>query len=179
MTQQSPTESRAKGFPRARLDTTYWVLLRSSVEITLGFLLASLLSYIISQPRLPTRTPTTSKKGAELEGKNVVVSGSNVGIGYEIAKEHFLRGAHVTLACRNESRAKDAKVRLIKETGWSSDEDRLEIMLLDCSSLERVRKFAETWKSSNRKIDYLFLNAGIADKPQNASRFTQEGFELV
>ncbi|UZJ55117.1 hypothetical protein CBS101457_004437 [Exobasidium rhododendri] len=52
-------------------------------------------------------------------------------------------------------------------------------MMLDCSSLSKVKKFAAAWKKSGREIDYLFLNAGIADKPQNVSRFTDEGFELV
>ena len=35
------------------------------------------------------------------EGRNVVVTGANTGIGYETALALYLAGANVTLACRN------------------------------------------------------------------------------
>jgi len=178
--------SGAKELPRAKLEATFWSILISSIEISIGFLFSSFLSNLFSAWRLKTftkKTDNTTDTTAplSLKGKTTIVTGSNIGIGFEIAKEHFLRGAHVILACRNESRAKEAKIMLIKETGLSREEDRLEILLLDCSSLIKVREFVNDWKqSSNRNgIDYLFLNAGIADKPQSASRFTEEGFELV
>lgn len=163
---------------RARLEATIWQLVVSSIQISLGFLFSNILSFIFTQPNLPN----SQKVHLELQGKTTLVTGSNVGIGYEIAKEHFIRGSHVILACRNEIRAKDAKFKMIKETGLFQDENRLEIILLDCSSLKKVREFAQNWnkRSSNEKqIDYLFLNAGIADKPQKVDRFTDEGFELV
>ena len=193
--------------PRAELSTSLLSLILSSIKITLSFFLSRLLSTsLFPQPELPP--PAWSGKGSDddgLRGTVTLVTGSNVGIGYEIAKEHLQRGSHVILACRNEGKAKQAKTKMIEEVlrqdeakrgesdigkGGDDDDmrDRVEIALLDCSSLQNIRQFVERWKSNTRggidneakrTIDYLYLNAGIADKPIDANRFTGEGLELV
>jgi NAD(P)-dependent dehydrogenase (short-subunit alcohol dehydrogenase family) len=72
---------------------------------------------------------------------------------------------------------------MLKEIGGVTsieDEDRLEILLLDCSNLANIREFGRQWKESGgKRIDYLFLNAGIIDRPRTSKRFTEEGFELI
>jgi len=49
---------------------------------------------------------TTSKK--RLEAKVVIITGANVGIGYETVKDLAGRGANVIMACRNMEKGKQA-----------------------------------------------------------------------
>jgi hypothetical protein len=171
-----------ESLPRAKLQWTWLSLFLSALQISFGFLLGKTLPFLVPQPSLP--------KGKNLSGTVTIVTGQ-AGIGYEIAKEQYLRGSHVVLACRNRGKAEDARVRIIKEVAAQcstksekSDflrgaEDRLEVAILDCSSLENVRSFCSTWSASKRQIDYLFLNAGIASIGEQSSRFTEEGFDMV
>jgi hypothetical protein len=183
--------------PRARLEASYFSLALSSIKISLGFLFSKILFFAFSQPVLPKPVAIRQRSpfSTSLQGTVSIVTGANSGIGYEIAKEQFQRGSRVILACRNEKRANDAKARILKECGISSSggagaekdghQDRLEIFILNCTLLKDVRKFVQSWQHQNQgsnkgtSIDYLFLNAGIVDKPQNGNRFTEEGFEVI
>lgn len=44
-----------------------------------------------------------------LNGKTMIVTGSNTGIGYETAKAISFMGAHTIMACRSEERATQVK----------------------------------------------------------------------
>jgi len=62
-----------------------------------------------------------------------------LGIGYEAAEDFAKRGAKVILACRNESRGKDAEDRIRKAT----DNNNVYFKQLDLASLKSVRQFAK------------------------------------
>lgn len=47
-----------------------------------------------------------------LDGKTVIITGANTGIGKETALELAFRGARIILACRNIKKAKKAKGNL-------------------------------------------------------------------
>ncbi|XP_042610258.1 WW domain-containing oxidoreductase-like [Cyprinus carpio] len=57
----------------------------------------------------------------DLSDKVVVITGANSGIGFETARSFALHGAHVILACRNQSRAMKA-VSLITEEWYSQQQ---------------------------------------------------------
>src|SRR5689334_8360929 len=69
--------------------------------------------------------------------KTVLITGANVGIGKEIARQMALRPeiAHVYLACRNKEKARTAKAELETETGRRI----FDIVLMDVSDPASVR----------------------------------------
>ncbi|MDF9798538.1 NAD(P)-dependent dehydrogenase (short-subunit alcohol dehydrogenase family) [Catalinimonas alkaloidigena] len=103
-------------------------------------------------------------------GKIGVVTGANVGLGFETAKALAARGMEVVLACRNREKAKATKDKIIESHAQAS----LHIMELDLSSLKSVRSFAEKFKQQFEKLDLLVNNAGVMLTPY---QITEDGFE--
>lgn len=68
----------------------------------------------------------------------------------------------VVLACRDQGRGEKLK-RLLEEQAETSGNSKLsaEVMLLDVSSLQSVRSFAQAW--NQRPLHGLINNAGIFD----------------
>ena len=105
-----------------------------------------------------------------LVDKVVIVTGSNSGIGYEVALDCASRGAHVILACRNEQRATQARSQIISSTG----NEKVEFFHLDLSSFSSIRKFIEKLKEHHYSIYCLVNNAGLFWVPYME---TKDGFE--
>jgi NAD(P)-dependent dehydrogenase (short-subunit alcohol dehydrogenase family) len=59
-----------------------------------------------------------------------------------------------------------------------SGSDRVELGLMDLSSLESVRAFAEGYVRSGRPLHVLILNAGVMPMLPQARTTTPDGFEL-
>ncbi|XP_060529996.1 retinol dehydrogenase 11-like isoform X2 [Cylas formicarius] len=91
-----------------------------------------------------------------LVGKVAIVTGANTGIGYETALDFAKRGAKVILACRNETKAKNATERIIRE----SDNPNVFYELVDFESLNSVRDFAAEIIRTQPKLNILVNNAG-------------------
>ncbi|KAG1704292.1 hypothetical protein DVH05_006300 [Phytophthora capsici] len=110
------------------------------------------------------------------KGKLAVVTGANCGIGFEAAKALALRGAHVVLACRSETRGRNA-VELIRhalnEAGGSGG---VEFMLLDLAEVDSIRDFARTFRAKFDRLDMLINNAGVACPPV---RHNSKGLECT
>lgn len=102
-------------------------------------------------------------------GKTIVITGANTGIGFEAARVLSARGARVIIACRSENKASEALARIKKENG-ACDIDQLPLDLGDLSS---VRNCAELLQREDR-IDLLINNAGIMIPPYE---LTKDGFE--
>ncbi|KAG9265173.1 dehydrogenase/reductase SDR family member 13-like [Astyanax mexicanus] len=97
------------------------------------------------------------KSKAKLDGKTVIVTGSNTGIGRETAVDLARRGARVILACRSQSRG-EAALAIVKRESRSSN---VVFMQLDLASLKSVRSFAETFLKTESRLDILINNAGV------------------
>jgi NAD(P)-dependent dehydrogenase (short-subunit alcohol dehydrogenase family) len=106
-----------------------------------------------------------------LDGKTIVVTGANSGIGYEAVRGLAGGGAHVVLACRNEASAKDAIAKIRAEHAGAS----LSFLPLDLSSLASVRAFAAAFGQAHDRLDILINNAGVMALPY---RKTADGFEM-
>lgn len=105
-------------------------------------------------------------------GRNVIVTGANTGIGYETALALYVAGANVTLACRDQDKAEQARAKIDKQPGSGS----LEIGVLDLAELDSVRLFAETYIQQHKQLDVLINNAGVGTPP---AAKTSQGYEYT
>ncbi|CAH8595980.1 unnamed protein product [Schistosoma turkestanicum] len=117
-----------------------------------------------------------------LDGKLVIVTGSNTGIGLATAGELARRGAQVIMACRNLRKAEDAKKRLLERYGVDNPQsvnidvacrevisslspinsNQLIIEQLDLASLQSIREFARRIINTYSQLHFLINNAGLA-----------------
>lgn len=91
-----------------------------------------------------------------VKSRIALVTGANRGLGLETARQLALKGYHVLLAARNESKAKEAAEKLVKLTRGT-----VTPVQLDVTSAQDIEKLA-TWISKEfGKLDVLVNNAGI------------------
>lgn len=103
-----------------------------------------------------------------MEGKTVIVTGANGGIGYCAALKLAERGARVILACRNEEKGNATQKLIVNSTG----NPNILFKQLNLSSLTSVRMFADDILASDCYIDVLINNAGACSK---ATNYTEDG----
>jgi NAD(P)-dependent dehydrogenase (short-subunit alcohol dehydrogenase family) len=113
-------------------------------------------------------------RNIRLDGKNVLVTGANTGIGKECCRVLYKMGANVYLLCRNVQKGEEAKAEILKGSE-QKDEQRLVVMMLDLSSLNSVREFCNQWANVNLPIHVLLNNAGVMACPRST---TVDGFEM-
>lgn len=104
-------------------------------------------------------------------GKTVIVTGANTGLGYEMALALYGNGADVVVACRDMEKAEGAVERMKRSGGAGV----LEPLVLDLGSLASVERFAEFFLKGHNRLDILINNAGVMMTPLGK---TEEGFEL-
>lgn len=104
------------------------------------------------------------------EGKVAVVTGANIGLGYETALGLAKKGSKVILACRDSEKGEKAMRKILK----SVPEASVEIILIDLKNLDSVHGFAEEFLVKHDRLDFLILNAGIMAPPFSKTR---DGFE--
>jgi NAD(P)-dependent dehydrogenase (short-subunit alcohol dehydrogenase family) len=92
-----------------------------------------------------------------MQGKIVVVTGANAGIGFETTKALAARGAHVAMVCRSEQRGDTARHRLAEQTG----NPRLDLFVADLSSQAQVRRVATDIAARYDRVDVLINNAAV------------------
>lgn len=113
----------------------------------------------------------TAAQMPSLEGKTILVTGANSGIGYQAALEFARHGAHVLLGCRSAEKGEGAMQRLRSEAPGAVTA----VANLDMASLQSVRLFAERFLAEDRTLDVLVNNAGVMALPSR--ELTENGFE--
>lgn len=105
-----------------------------------------------------------------LDGQTIVITGCNVGIGKETARDLSSRGAKIIMACRDTKKAEKTAAEI--QRGTSRE---LVVMKLDLASFSSIRTFAEDLKKREKKIHMLINNAGIMMCPYMK---TEDGLEM-
>jgi NAD(P)-dependent dehydrogenase (short-subunit alcohol dehydrogenase family) len=104
------------------------------------------------------------------EGRTVVITGGNAGLGYEVARVLAQAGAATVLACRDPARGGAAAARIRAAAPGA----RVDLVRLDLASLASVREAADQLRTSYPAIDLLINNAGgVTPRYQR----TEDGFE--
>jgi len=105
------------------------------------------------------------------EDKIVIVTGSNIGLGFEAARHITRLGAQkVILAVRNIEKGEQAKKSIEESTKRTGV---VEVWQLDLTSYASVKEFAER-ASSLPRLDVLLENAGIATSKYNLAEENEE-----
>lgn len=102
------------------------------------------------------------------DGRTVVVTGGNSGIGRHAAAALARAGADVTIACRNVPAAEETVAALAAQGAPG-----VRVAELDLADLASVRRFVDRWHGP---LDVLVNNAGVMTPPRY--RQTADGFEL-
>lgn len=143
----------------------YTLLLSAGVIVVFVFLLIVwLYNYF---------TRGVCKDGTNMKGKTVIVTGANSGIGRETAKDLAKRGAKVIMACRNLDLANKVRDQIVAET----NNENVIVKKLNLSSLQSVREFCADINKTEKKLDVLINNAGMADT--FTKKTTEDGLEIT
>jgi NAD(P)-dependent dehydrogenase (short-subunit alcohol dehydrogenase family) len=112
----------------------------------------------------------------DLQGRGVVVTGGNGGIGYGMARALLAAGAKVAIWGSNPEKTERAKASLAQDCG---DASRVHAFVCDVGEEAQVeRSFADSVAALGR-VDSCFANAGVSGKGTLLTEMTLEEFRRV
>ncbi|KAI0532996.1 hypothetical protein GGR58DRAFT_139364 [Xylaria digitata] len=118
------------------------------------------------------KTPTLTKKDVNLSGKTAIVTGSNTGIGLEVARQLLDLGlSKIVLAVRDVAKGEHARKDLSAERAGNQE---IEVWSLDMGSYWSIIAFSDRVKTLER-LDIMILNAGLYKVTESFNSST--GFE--
>jgi NAD(P)-dependent dehydrogenase (short-subunit alcohol dehydrogenase family) len=91
-----------------------------------------------------------------MQGKIVVVTGANSGLGKETAKVLASKGAEIIMVCRDKTRGEAARQEIIKAT----DNNKITLEICDLSSKDSIHNCGLSMRQKYEHIDVLVNNAG-------------------
>uniref|UniRef100_A0A668W5D8 NADP-retinol dehydrogenase n=2 Tax=Oreochromis aureus TaxID=47969 RepID=A0A668W5D8_OREAU len=111
------------------------------------------------------------KSTTRLDGKTVLITGANTGIGKETALDLAMRGARVIMACRDVEKGEEAAASIRA----SYPEAQVEVRELDLADTCSIRAFAQKFLREVNQLHILINNAGVMMCPYTK---TVDGFEM-
>jgi NAD(P)-dependent dehydrogenase (short-subunit alcohol dehydrogenase family) len=110
-----------------------------------------------------------------MQGKTVLVTGANQGIGKATAIALARKGANVVIVARNPDKGRVA----LDEVKAASSGGAAELIVADLSSQEQVRRAAAEFKSRHDELHVLVNNAGVyVPERHSTSDGLEETFSL-
>jgi NAD(P)-dependent dehydrogenase (short-subunit alcohol dehydrogenase family) len=91
------------------------------------------------------------------QGKTILITGANSGLGLEATKVLSSKGAHIVMTARNLKSGNEA-ISLIKKENADA---KLDLMQLDLSDFASIHKFSEEFHNKYKQLDVLINNAGV------------------
>lgn len=107
-----------------------------------------------------------------MDGKTVLITGADGGIGREITKALAKKGATIVMACIDLNDARPVYESIKLESGNT----KVEMMQVDLASLASIREFADELSQKYSQLHVLINNAGIF-RPQREE--TPDGCEAT
>ncbi len=93
-----------------------------------------------------------------MQGKTVIVTGGNSGIGLETAQALAGMGARVIVTARNADKGRAAVARMVERL---DGQPQVQLVVFDLSDLSSVRRGAEEILEQAPRLDVLINNAGV------------------
>jgi len=106
------------------------------------------------------------KETDNFNGKTVLITGANSGLGFALAVQAAKRGAKVIMACRSQIPVAGEKVKKL------SGSDNVEMRYIDMSKIDVIHQFVDKLVEDKVTLDVTFLNAASA---ASRSRPTESG----
>ncbi|KAI3367124.1 hypothetical protein L3Q82_008196 [Scortum barcoo] len=111
------------------------------------------------------------QSSARLDGKTVLITGANTGIGKETALDLAKRGARVIMACRDVEKGEEAAASIRA----ACPQAQVEVRELDLADTCSIRAFAQKFLREVNELHILINNAGVMMCPYTK---TIDGFEM-
>ncbi|KAF2002142.1 NAD(P)-binding protein [Amniculicola lignicola CBS 123094] len=112
--------------------------------------------FITNQFRTKHQVPP---KDTDLSGKCVILTGANVGLGFECAHQLlFYKASRLIMGVRSSTKGEAAAAELRRQYPKAN----IEVWVLDMSSYDSVRAFAARAGNELHRLDIAIMNAGMA-----------------
>jgi NAD(P)-dependent dehydrogenase (short-subunit alcohol dehydrogenase family) len=109
----------------------------------------------------------------KFDGKTILVTGANSGLGFAIAVEIARRGGRVIMACRSQIPEAGNKVKKLSGSG------KVEMRHVDLSKIDSIHAFTEGLKKDGINLDITILNAGVTPAKARKTASGQDEMFLV
>ncbi len=113
--------------------------------------------------------------GYNIEGKTIIITGANSGIGKAAAVKLAALGARVIMACRSVQRGAQA----LEDVRRQSNSQEVEMLQVDMASQQSIRQFAGDFRAQHERLDVLIHNAANFDHSLKKPVLTADGVETV
>jgi NAD(P)-dependent dehydrogenase (short-subunit alcohol dehydrogenase family) len=107
------------------------------------------------------------------DGKTMLVTGANSGLGFAIAVEIARRGGHVIMGCRRQIPEAGNKAKKL------SGSDNIEMRFVDLCRIDSIHAFTDGLKNDGIKLDITILNAGVTPAKARMTASGQDEMFLV
>ena len=105
--------------------------------------------------------------------RTIIITGATAGIGLETLKAFASTGATIIIGARDETKARNIACELMGKT-----QSIVRVEKLDLSSLESVRRFAQSFNDLGLSLDILINNAGLMPCPYDDTKNRDLSFHV-